>query len=65
MARKSIVLLQNKQQMLPLKKNQKIAVLGANAIDSVMMWGNYSGFATRTITAMEGVTKRLRVVLMN
>jgi beta-glucosidase len=55
MARKSIVLLQNKQQMLPLKKNQKIAVLGANAIDSVMMWGNYSGFATRTITAMEGI----------
>ena len=55
MSRKSIVLLQNKQQMLPLKKNQKIAVLGANAIDSVMMWGNYSGFATRTITAMEGI----------
>jgi beta-glucosidase len=55
MARKSIVLLQNKQQILPLKKNQKIAVLGANAIDSVMMWGNYSGFATRTITAMEGI----------
>ena len=55
MARKSIVLLQNKQQVLPLKKNQKIAVLGANAIDSVMMWGNYSGFATRTITAMEGI----------
>ena len=55
MSRKSIVLLQNKQQMLPLQKNQKIAVLGANAIDSVMMWGNYSGFATRTITAMEGI----------
>jgi len=55
MARKSIVMLQNKQQILPLKKNQKIAVLGANAIDSVMMWGNYSGYATRTITAMEGI----------
>ena len=55
MARKSIVLLQNKQQLLPLKKSLKIAVLGANAIDSVMMWGNYSGFATRTITAMEGI----------
>ena len=55
MARKSIIMLQNKQQILPLKKNQKIAVLGANAIDSVMMWGNYSGYATRTITAMEGI----------
>jgi beta-glucosidase len=40
MARKSIVLLQNKQQVLPLKKDDKIAVLGANAIDSVMQWGN-------------------------
>ena len=55
MARKSIVLLHNKQQVLPLMKDEKIAVLGANAIDSVMMWGNYSGYATRTITAMEGI----------
>ena len=55
MARKSIVLLQNRQSVLPLAKNGKIAVLGVNAIDSVMMWGNYSGFATRTITALEGI----------
>ena len=55
MARKSMVLLLNKQQVLPLKKDQKIAVLGVNAIDSVMMWGNYSGFATRTISALEGI----------
>ena len=55
MARKSIVLLQNRNSVLPLAKNDKIVVLGANAIDSVMMWGNYSGFATRTITALEGI----------
>ena len=55
MARKSIVLLQNRQNVLPLAKSGKIAVLGANAIDSVMQWGNYSGFATRTITALEGI----------
>ena len=55
MARKSMVLLLNKQQTLPLKKDEKIAVLGVNAIDSVMMWGNYSGFATRTISALEGI----------
>ncbi len=55
MARKSIVLLQNRNQVLPLSKDAKIAVLGANAIDSVMQWGNYSGFATRTITALEGI----------
>ena len=55
MARKSMVLLQNKQNVLPLAKSEKIAVLGANAIDSVMQWGNYSGFATRTVTALEGI----------
>ena len=58
MARKSIVLLQNKQNVLPLAKNGRIVVLGANAIDSVMMWGNYSGFATRTITALEGIQQQ-------
>ena len=55
MARKSLVLLQNRQNVLPLSKDAKIAVLGANAIDSVMQWGNYSGFATRTVTALEGI----------
>ena len=55
MARKSIVLLQNKNNVLPLSKESSIVVLGANAIDSVMQWGNYSGFATRTITALEGI----------
>ena len=55
MARKSMVLLQNKQNVLPLAKGGKIVVLGANAIDSVMQWGNYSGFATRTVTALEGI----------
>ena len=55
MARKSIVLLQNKRQVLPLAKDARIAVLGANAIDSIMQWGNYSGFATRTVTALQGI----------
>jgi beta-glucosidase len=55
MARKSMVLLQNKNQTLPLSKDARIAVLGSNAIDSVMQWGNYSGFATRTVTALEGI----------
>ena len=59
MARKSIVLLKN-NGILPLtsavaQPQQEIAVMGANAIDSVMQWGNYSGFATRTITSLEGI----------
>ena len=59
MARKSIVLLKN-NGILPLSSDttgpqHKIVVMGANAIDSIMQWGNYSGFATRTITALEGI----------
>ncbi len=56
MARKSIVLLKN-NGILPLNSNHnsQLVVMGANAIDSVMQWGNYSGFATRTITALEGI----------
>ena len=57
MARKSIVLLQNKGGILPLQKDEKLAVLGANAVDSVMMWGNYSGYPTATITALEGIQR--------
>ena len=43
MARASIVLLQNRDNLLPLKKNQKIAIVGPNADDKEMMWGNYNG----------------------
>ena len=54
MARKSIVLLKN-DGVLPLSGKKQLVVLGQNAIDSVMQWGNYSGFATRTVTAFEGI----------
>ena len=56
MARKSIVLLKN-NGILPLASTGDIAVLGANANDSVMMWGNYSGYPTKTITALEGIQR--------
>ena len=56
MARKSIVLLKN-DGVLPLASTGDIAVVGANANDSVMMWGNYSGYPTKTITALEGIQR--------
>ncbi len=56
MARKSIVLLMN-DDILPLRKGHDIVVVGANATDSVMMWGNYSGFPSHTVTAMEGIKR--------
>jgi len=45
MARKSMVLLNNKNNTLPLSKDlKKIAVMGPAANDSVMLWANYNGF---------------------
>lgn len=61
-ARKSIVLLQNKQNILPLAKDTKVAVIGPNANDSVMMWGNYNGFPRHTETILEGIQKKGNVI---
>lgn len=55
MAEESLVLLQNKNNILPLNKNMKIAVIGPNANDSVMQWGNYNGFPSKTVTLLEGL----------
>ena len=68
MARKSIVLLQNRNQTLPLagpSGTADIVVMGPNAADSVMMWGNYSGFPTRTITALQGITQKAKALDAN
>ena len=60
MAQKSIVLLQNSDNILPLKKDgAKIVVMGPNANDSVMQWGNYSGYPLHTVTILEGIEKKL------
>ena len=60
MARKSMTLLLNKNKILPLKRGKlKVAVVGPNAKDSVMQWGNYNGFPPYTVTLLEGVRKAL------
>lgn len=41
--------------VLPLNKNEKIAVLGPNANDKTMMWGNYNGTPTTTSTILDGI----------
>ena len=61
MALKSIVLLKN-DGVLPLSRDARVVVMGPNANDSVMMWGNYTGYPTRTITALEGITKKARMI---
>ncbi len=61
MARQSIVLLQNKNNILPLNKKsiKKIAVIGPNASDSVVLWGNYNGTPIKTITILDGIISKL------
>lgn len=66
MARQTIVLLKNDPlpsspkggvgaRVLPLKKNDKIAVIGPNADDKVVLWGNYNGTPTTTTTVLDGI----------
>ena len=59
MARESLVLLQNRDGVLPLRKDIRVAVTGPNAADSVAMWGNYNGFPAHTVTVLEGITGKV------
>ena len=60
MAHESMVLLKNKNNLLPLSKKLKtIAVVGPNANDSVMLWANYNGFPSKTITILEGIRNKV------
>jgi beta-glucosidase len=61
MARQSIVLLHN-NDILPLNKKERVAVIGPNAENEPMMWGNYNGTPNKTVTILDGIkakTKKL------
>ncbi|MBL3655550.1 xylan 1,4-beta-xylosidase [Fulvivirga sediminis] len=60
MARQSMTLLQNDNNVLPLSKSaKKIAVIGPNAADKPMLWGNYNGTPVRTISILDGIKTKL------
>ncbi|WP_291534433.1 xylan 1,4-beta-xylosidase [Bacteroides sp.] len=60
MARESMTLLMNKDNFLPLKRGGlTVAVMGPNANDSVMQWGNYNGMPPHTVTILDGVRNLL------
>lgn len=60
MARESMTLLMNKDNFLPLKRGGlTVAVMGPNANDSVMQWGNYNGMPPHTVTILDGVRNML------
>ena len=60
-ARKSIVLLKNEHNTLPLKSSVKtIAVVGPNADSLPVLLGNYAGTPSAYTTILEGIRKRFR-----
>ncbi|GAY27397.1 glycoside hydrolase family 3 C-terminal domain-containing protein, partial [Prevotella sp. MGM1] len=63
MARQTITLLQNRNGILPLGKGERIAVIGPNADNKPMMWGNYNGTPTTTVTILDGIRRENRKVV--
>src|SRR6267143_967204 len=60
-ARKSIVLLKNEHNTLPLKSSVKtIAVIGPNADSLSVLLGNYNGNPSSYTTILDGLRKRFR-----
>lgn len=60
MSRQTMTLLQNKNNVLPLSKSAgKIAVIGPNADEKAMLWGNYNGTPNRTVTILDGIRGKL------
>ena len=56
-AERSVVLLKNRNQILPLKKENlhTIGVIGPNADNRKALIGNYEGTASRYVTVLEGI----------
>lgn len=60
MARESMTLLQNKDNTLPLNRSiHRVAVIGPNADNEQMLWGNYNGKPLRTITILDGIRSKV------
>ena len=77
MARQSIVLLKNSlplapskgkgnseavKRPLPLERGgERLAVIGPNADNEPMMWGNYNGTPNKTVTILDGICGKLKI----
>jgi beta-glucosidase len=61
MAQQTMTLLHNRNNVLPLDKSsiQRLAVIGPNADDAQMLWGNYNGIPVRTITILDGINSKI------
>lgn len=59
-ALKSMVLLKNDNNLLPLKKNiGTIAVIGPNSDESFVLLGNYNGTPSDPVTPLRGIREKL------
>jgi beta-glucosidase len=59
-ALKSIVLLKNENNLLPLKKNiGTVAVIGPNSDQSFVLLGNYNGTPSDPVTPLRGIREKL------
>ncbi|MBQ6198866.1 MAG: glycoside hydrolase family 3 C-terminal domain-containing protein [Bacteroidales bacterium] len=59
MAQESLVLLQNKNGILPLEGTEGIALMGPNADDREMLWGNYNPIPEFTVTLADALRERI------
>ena len=60
MARETMTLLTNNGNALPLSKSvKKIAVVGPNADDKRLLWGNYNGTPIKTISILDGIKTKV------
>ena len=59
MTEESIVLLQNRGFVLPLPADAKIALIGPNADDRKMLWGNYNPIPELTVTLADALRERV------
>ncbi len=59
-AKKSMVLLKNEGNLLPLSKDlKKVAVIGPNANDIDVLLANYNGIPSNPVTPLEGIREKL------
>lgn len=59
-ARKSIVLLKNENNLLPLRKDiGTVAVIGPDADQWLMLLGNYNGLPSNPVTPLRGIKEKL------
>lgn len=59
-AKKSMVLLKNENNLLPLKKDiRTVAVIGPNSDQWLMLLGNYNGVPSDAVTPLRGIREKL------